>query len=93
MAFLTSATTFTHPVAIPFVWLIVAGSLGLTVWTAVVTEGTLMGIWAMWLNTWLSPKGCETPSQSTDGIQFPEPVNPPEVDIKVLHDQVAQTEL
>ncbi|KAI0027912.1 hypothetical protein K488DRAFT_90319 [Vararia minispora EC-137] len=92
-AFLTSATTFAHPVAVPFVWLIVAGVLGMTAWTVIVTEGTLMDIWAMWLNTWLSPKERETPRRCAAGIQvdlFPEPSIPPEADVKKLHGQGMQ---
>ncbi|KAI0028252.1 hypothetical protein K488DRAFT_89926 [Vararia minispora EC-137] len=70
--------------------------LCLMVWTTVVTEGTLMDIWAMWLNAWLSPKGREPPRRSSADIQdqqLPEPATLPELDVKIPHDQAMQTEI
>ncbi|KAI0027655.1 hypothetical protein K488DRAFT_74372 [Vararia minispora EC-137] len=48
-AFLTSATTFTHPVGVFALWLAGAVSFGFFMWFAYSTFLTLLEIWTVWL--------------------------------------------
>ncbi|KAI0029101.1 hypothetical protein K488DRAFT_73234 [Vararia minispora EC-137] len=56
-AFLTSATTFMHPVGVFIVWLVAAASFGFGMWFAFGTCQTMLEIWSDWLKIWFSP-GC-----------------------------------
>ncbi|KAI0036843.1 hypothetical protein K488DRAFT_81829 [Vararia minispora EC-137] len=94
VAFSTSATTFTHPLAIPFVWLVVAGVMGLMGWGAMVTFRMLGEIWSVWLKVWLSPEGRAAGKQRSASIQAnltDESCTQPEEDVKRVHEEGTQT--
>ncbi|KAI0026444.1 hypothetical protein K488DRAFT_75337 [Vararia minispora EC-137] len=94
VAFSTSATTFTHPLAIPFVWLVVAGVMGLMGWGAMVTFGTLGEIWSAWLKVWFSPEGRAAGKQRSASVQAnltDESCTQPEEDVKRVLEEGTQT--